>query len=218
MLIVFFAFLGAMGFCTVYGNKHGNVGKLLAPLDGDGNFCGYTAGFEDYPKLYITEFTALNPVDIFETAVCVKKCPMKGDKTIDGKTSSYVKDLTDSDIIDEVYNTKEVMKYCFPASSKDLSPEFKEGWKLAKASFFQSSIGQYFHDLYLSSRAIYASMVMGCVYCFAYIYLMSAFAECISWVCIVFTQIGLFGASIMCWMMRQDSINNRTAAHKGDVS
>ena len=26
-----------------------NVGKLIAPLDDDGNFCGYDDGYEDYP-------------------------------------------------------------------------------------------------------------------------------------------------------------------------
>jgi hypothetical protein len=39
-LIVFAAFLFSMGFCTFYGYKNGNVNTLIAPLDGDKNFCG----------------------------------------------------------------------------------------------------------------------------------------------------------------------------------
>lgn len=61
MLVIFFAFLGAMGYCTMYGYKHGNVKKLLAPLDGDNKFCGVDSGYEDYPKLYITDFDELTP-------------------------------------------------------------------------------------------------------------------------------------------------------------
>ena len=39
-LLLFFAFLGSMGFLTFYGYQNGNVAKLIAPLDADNNFCG----------------------------------------------------------------------------------------------------------------------------------------------------------------------------------
>ena len=39
-LIVFVAYVGAMGYMTGYGYIHGDVKKLLAPLDGNENFCG----------------------------------------------------------------------------------------------------------------------------------------------------------------------------------
>jgi hypothetical protein len=39
-LLIFVAYVGAMGFLTVYGFIHGDVNKLLAPLDGNENFCG----------------------------------------------------------------------------------------------------------------------------------------------------------------------------------
>jgi hypothetical protein len=35
--------------------------KLIAPIDGDRNFCGITPGYEKYDKLY---FTNLNGNDI----------------------------------------------------------------------------------------------------------------------------------------------------------
>ena len=40
MLTLFFAFIVAMGFCTAYGLKNGQVEKLMAPLDGNDHFCG----------------------------------------------------------------------------------------------------------------------------------------------------------------------------------
>lgn len=45
--------------------------------------------------------------------------------------------------------------------------------------------------MYLSSRAMYASLVMGMIYCFIYIYLMSIFAEYLAWLCVFLVQIGL---------------------------
>lgn len=42
-VLVFFAFVAAMGACTVYGFKNGNVAKITAPIDADGNFCGIGA-------------------------------------------------------------------------------------------------------------------------------------------------------------------------------
>ena len=56
-----------MGFITVWGFIHGKVDKLLAPMDGAGNFCGVTKGYKDYPDLYITNLlpdpTAVSPVN-----------------------------------------------------------------------------------------------------------------------------------------------------------
>ena len=47
--LIFLAFVVGMGFETVYGYVNGNPDKLVAPIDGNGNICGYTEGYEDYP-------------------------------------------------------------------------------------------------------------------------------------------------------------------------
>lgn len=51
-----------MGFITFYGFVHGDVTKLLAPIDGHNNFCGInnTDGhdFTDYPLAYIGNLEA----------------------------------------------------------------------------------------------------------------------------------------------------------------
>lgn len=51
--LLFIVFLGAMMGCSGYGYIYGSPGKLLAPVDGDGNFCGYSPGFENYRYLFI---------------------------------------------------------------------------------------------------------------------------------------------------------------------
>lgn len=61
--------------------------------------------------------------------------------------------------------------------------------------------------MYDSSRAIYWSMGMSLVYCLLFIYLMSAFAECISWGIIILVQLGLIGASLAgfaLWVQRKN--------------
>jgi hypothetical protein len=113
-LLIFIAFLSAMGFCTYWGNKHGQLEKLMAPLDGDDNFCGFTTGTLDlaeFPKLFITDLTFGTPKEIFKKGVCVKTCPQKGDKLAFHQTS-VVKDMEKN----AGYNTKQILGYCFPSS------------------------------------------------------------------------------------------------------
>lgn len=116
--------------------------------------------------------------DSFASAVCVKKCPKK-DEALEFKATAKVKGA-----VKAMYPTKNVLNYCFPSSTKELPPKFKEGWVQAKQAFLQNPVGTYFNDLYLSSRAIYISFGMSVVYSFIFIYLMSAFAETIAWVCV----------------------------------
>ena len=46
--LIFLAFNVGMLTATIYGYVNGSPGKLLAPIDGDRNICGYSAGYEDY--------------------------------------------------------------------------------------------------------------------------------------------------------------------------
>jgi hypothetical protein len=48
-----------MMFGTFYGFVHGDVHKLLAPMDGAGNFCGVGA-YKDYPNLYFSNLLAIS--------------------------------------------------------------------------------------------------------------------------------------------------------------
>lgn len=113
-LITFFIFLGAMGFLTAYSFKNGNVEKLLAPTDGDSKICGHDVGYEDYDKLFITNFQTTNIVEIFNSAVCVKACPTDTSTTVDCHSSSYVNNCNKKEIVDNLYNSREVANICIP--------------------------------------------------------------------------------------------------------
>mmetsp|Transcript_16434 Transcript_16434/g.27862 ORF Transcript_16434/g.27862 Transcript_16434/m.27862 type:complete len:178 (+) Transcript_16434:42-575(+) len=130
-LILFAVFCGSMGYLTYYGSKYGDIEKLIAPLDGDKNFCGVGEGFRDYPKLYITDMTQSFDFDaIFDSAVCVKECPTK-DSVIDCIPTSKVPSCEAK----ERYPSRDRLNYCFPSSIKELPEDFKEGWKNAFEAF-----------------------------------------------------------------------------------
>lgn len=55
MCPLFILFLGGMVFAFFYGVIHGKPYMLLTPFDVDGNGCGYSEGYGDYPKMYWPE-------------------------------------------------------------------------------------------------------------------------------------------------------------------
>lgn len=112
--IIFAAFIGGMGAATVYGYINGNPGKLIAPIDGSENICGYSTGFEDYTKLYIDDISeaATNPTTVFSYGVCVKSCPSASTDTIECKTTTTVTNCKPP--AGQEYSTTEVMGYCIP--------------------------------------------------------------------------------------------------------
>ncbi|KAJ0181029.1 hypothetical protein K1T71_003114 [Dendrolimus kikuchii] len=83
-LIVFILFLGVWGFVGYYGMTHGNVEKLLAPIDTQGRRCGLDSGLKHKPYLVFFNIAkCLSPgtpiVGCPTPQVCVEKCP---DRTI----------------------------------------------------------------------------------------------------------------------------------------
>jgi len=79
-VLVFFAFIAAMSTCTVYGVKNGDVLKLTAPIDANGNFCGF-GKMKGFPEMFISNWEVTDLAGIFKSGVCVKGCP-KTDKHV----------------------------------------------------------------------------------------------------------------------------------------
>ena len=166
--------------------------------------CGEATGGAEYPahpKLFISNLALENIGDIFKSAVCVDKCPTAKTTAINCIPSGSVSSCADL----KPYATTTILTYCFPVVSDPSFPEdFKTGWKLAMDQFKSSQPGSSLEDLYLSSTAIFASIGMGVVYSFIFIYIMSLFAEYIAWFCIALTQLGLIAGAVGCWLLRED--------------
>lgn len=71
----------------------------------------------------------------------------------------------------------------------------KNEWIKIKGAFEDSAGGSALVDLGTASKAIMISIALSVVYCLVFIYLMSAYAEPLSWFCIIVFQIGLFAGS-----------------------
>lgn len=112
MGIFFAAFLGLMGFMTIYGYTNGMPGELLAPIDSNSEICGYSAGTENYPYLYIYDITStLTPTvpSLFSYTTCIESCPNSTDTLV-------CSDQADCDGAYDRYSTYELMGYCIPVS------------------------------------------------------------------------------------------------------
>ena len=95
------------------------------------------------------------------------------------------------------------MNICIPS---EVPSAISVGYEIFKDMFDSSAAGKYVYDLYLSSTSCYLSIFLGVVYSFIYIYLMSAFAEQISWFCIFVLEIFLLGSSLALYMIREDKM------------
>ena len=120
------AFVG-MFVASIYGYMAGEPWKLIAPLDGDSNICGYTdktatggANYADYKHLYIGDISnALSPVSIatvsvFEYGVCVKECPTEKTDVIECIPTEEVPDCNGVADADDAYTSYELLSYCIP--------------------------------------------------------------------------------------------------------
>ena len=87
--LIFIVFMIGMGAVFVYGVMHGKLSNITIGWDADGNGCGFTPGFEEYPYLYWVkapdDYEKFKDGDlgeikkavteILKVGVCVKKCP-----------------------------------------------------------------------------------------------------------------------------------------------
>jgi hypothetical protein len=115
--------------CTIYGIREGDVPKMMAPYDGQNNFCGIKVGnnteFVGYGKLYFPKLESSShgdlAISLFSNAVCVKKCPKafgEAVQTRPGQTS-----------LTAITKTIEIVGYCIPLNmSAEQSKVFNTGF------------------------------------------------------------------------------------------
>ena len=79
-LLIFIVALIGGGYVAVYSYENGNPERIMRPMDADGNFCGKTPGYEDYPYLY---YTNIESTFWLPYGVCVSRCPASPSDPID---------------------------------------------------------------------------------------------------------------------------------------
>ncbi|XP_049293618.1 choline transporter-like 2 isoform X3 [Anopheles funestus] len=79
-LFLFVTFLCAWGYVAHYAVQHGDLNRLLVPIDSDGRKCGVDSEVRDEPYLVFFNITECAKIDVpisgcSTTQVCVKQCP-----------------------------------------------------------------------------------------------------------------------------------------------
>jgi len=205
--IVFLAFLGGMGTATVYGYINGNPGKLIAPIDGNEMICGYSPGYEDYPKLYIDDITdaANNPTTVFSYGVCVKSCPTSATDPIECKTTTTITDCTPPE--GEEYTTTEILNYCIP-DYDSLPEKAQENWNNVKSTVSEGTyLGSAFAELFEARWVLLISAGLSLVFTIIYIKFMDWCAVWLSWLSVILIFASLAGSGIYAIIYRNDKID-----------
>jgi len=110
----------------------------------------------------------------------------------------------------------DVAGLCIPKSCKSLrGSALKTACNGMIKEFKSSAGGKTIMNIIKARVPIFICIGTGFVFSLLLLYLMSAFAEAIAWICIVLTGIGLFAGSILCWFMRADVVNERGAVGSG---
>ena len=71
-LLIFVAFTAATGYLSGTVTQKVNMNYLHYGMDSQGNFCGFSPGYESYPIAYYAKIDVQNR---FPYAVCIKDCP-----------------------------------------------------------------------------------------------------------------------------------------------
>lgn len=105
-----------MFYMIIWGYVNGDPAKLLAPVSGDGQFCGQEEGLYDYPYLYIFDITAATTTadSMFEYGVCVNECPATASSTYTCVNTTLSAAKGGCENSSPLYGTHSVYHYCIP--------------------------------------------------------------------------------------------------------
>eukprot|EP00347_Sterkiella_histriomuscorum_P005869 403354968 len=208
--IIFVIFLGAMIGCSAYGYQKGSPGKLFAPLDSDGHICGYDPEYVEYKYMYIWDIVAAskNPKSLFNSGVCVKKCPNEvrdGKFTIECKETDYLRDKKKScSQVPTEYDTKTyISNYCIPVSN-DLPQEVKDNIGNIIDAITSDQFGNQIADIGVSSRVIAICAFVSLFIAGIYLFTLKYFAKIIAWVSIFIILVSLIGIGAYMFVLSND--------------
>lgn len=184
---MFVAFLVGVLACVAFATEEGDPMRIMAPYDYNKQFCGLD-GAEDYPNLLFTKFdpprSNNNPIKfLFDNAVCVKTCPENIGDTLECFNNDRKCRPT------ALQATIDVINFCVPI---DLDASQNATFTDAFQTMLDNNVfGQQIISLYNCSTALAISLCTAIVLSLAYIYLLSAFGEILSWIVICLIGFGL---------------------------
>ena len=205
--IVFLAFIGGMIAETIYGYVNGNPDKLIAPIDGNANICGYTDGYKDYPDLYIGDLSAAtaNPLNFFQYGICIKSCPTSPTDPIECIPTTYVPDCTPT--AGEEYSTTDIFHYCVPEYDS-LPASIQDNWGDVKATIASNLVGGFFVEVYKARWTILIGVGLALVYTLIYIKFMDWCAFWLAWLSVILIFASFLVSGLYAIFYRKDKIDS----------
>lgn len=99
----------------------------------------------------------------------------------------------------------DILNVCVPTT---IPPEAQATFDAVYGVLASSAAGGVVADLGAASKAIKTSIGLGIFYSLAFIYLMSWFAETLSWICVLLVQLTLIGATAALYLLYDDELKN----------
>ena len=204
--LLFTATFVGMIICSFIGYISGDPWKLIAPIDGNNNICGWTEGYEEYEHLYIGDIEnalggIIDSVDVFDYGLCVKECPAKKDDVIECKTTSKVDYCQPK--TGEEYTTYEFLSYCIP-NVDSLPEDVKTAYESVSTSILGGSAGSAASDIMEAKWNILISVFICLVVTMIYIFLMHFCAFWLSWISVGLIQVALIAIGYGAMHYRND--------------
>ena len=170
-----------------YGFSRGGTSSI-APYTLDGEQCGNSPGHKSYPYLYFTNIKSKKKGELFDEAVCVRKCPKKGDVYKMMPTSeNKEKDGTSE------YGTITAGLWCMPdptdksVGNNDIIKNFQKNLK-------QSDGGKALVAFLSAAPALVICMFTAGIFSIIYIYCLANFATMIAYIVIGLFELIFIGA------------------------
>lgn len=164
----------------------------MAPYDADGNFCGQTEGFEDYPYLWYWDVTAPN---VLIYSVCVSACPSESSLVVHCHTTSNVQNCNPN----YAYNsTLFLERWCTPVYT-DLPSQYTDQYNNVIGSYGLDDVEIWLRDVRESWPVYCICVPMVLILVFIWNLLLRTFAEILAWVCIWVVGLSFLGLGFFVW-------------------
>ncbi|TNV81603.1 hypothetical protein FGO68_gene10682 [Halteria grandinella] len=199
---LFLLFSCALCFCAFHGYKYGHPTKLFAPLDSEGNICGFDQGYEEYRYMYVWDIkeAVQDAWSIFDSAVCVRECPKRVTEGVNG-TSKEVFDIDCKKT--KYFGQKECAEaplkyssisfysyYCFP-DARDIPTDVFTNVTQAMSKIVEDSAGRQAADVAASWKVIVLSAFIALLISVIYSFFLKKFAKVLTFVSLVLIFISL---------------------------
>ena len=161
----------------------------MRPMDADGNFCGKSSGYEDYPYLYYTD---IQTPFWLPYGVCVKKCPTSVEEQVECVPTELIKTLGGCNSADYPYTSFNFLKrLCVPIYN-DLPDNIKANYDNMVGDIGIDDLQMYARDI-ANCPYIYLASIFSCLLLiFLYNWMLRCFAEILCWISIIAVGCGLF--------------------------